>query len=325
MPEFFVLNSTGALKVGGGTGSGLPDPLTILHGGTNLTNILNGEMLYASANDVFSTLGVDNDLGEVRFKYMCNLGFPGEPVAPSGYGLRPRWGNLNQDTYGLGFNLPASLNTNCSRPQGAYAIIGSTSYVGQLDSAGGFASTANPTSIQTVASSVYGRYNVTSSSNNGLRFSSAMGWAEHKLIFTVKFKIPVLTDLHFMSGWTTSPGLFTPADTLTTVRLVGVRFSSTAGDIGFTPIYSDGNGQTNYTTLGTVVADAIYILNIIVNNAISDISIVDVATGKIFSQRVPINAGLMSQDIRPAIMINIPSGAGSQDVDISSYWVNIGG
>jgi len=320
MPEFFVLDSTGALKVGGGTGASLPDPLTIPHGGTNIISIDHGEMIYADAIDNLVVLPVDNDLGAVPFKTMCNLVFPGETPSGSGFGERPRWGNINQDTQGLGFNKPASYYTGGARPQMAEVLLGAAMIgIGAAGIVGG----GGASIIDTFDG--WNRFSTSGTNSAGYAAGQGIAWAEHRITFSLKFRLPSITNMRFFFGLSTTLTILPGGnyDNLIGFKFAGLRFSTSAADAGFIPIYADGVGQTNYTLLCPVVVNAIYIANIVLNSFNCEITITDVATGNQFTQRFFTSAPLLSLPLAPSATLFSPSGV-ALTFDMTSIWFNIG-
>src|SRR6185503_621635 len=121
MPGFYVLDAHGCQKIkGGGTGASLTDPLTIAHGGTGLTSIEQGDLLYAYATDDLRRRAIDTDEGRAPYKVLCNLGeglanprWGGGVIGPLGAALdRPAGtlGNLPRFCYGLAFPASAVLS-----------------------------------------------------------------------------------------------------------------------------------------------------------------------------------------------------------------------
>jgi len=295
---FTVTDANGAIKAA--IGGALTDPLTVPHGGImDVNQILQSEMIYGLTTNHYARLLVDNDLGATPWKTMFNGGSvlsDGTILADNG----PRWGKL----FGSGLDSGGSpfigrvSSFKSKRPRVWWSIS-------RIGVGSGFANVGWTTSIGgtqskvTDSTSTWDRFTTGAADNiNVAGFNSPTAqpdWPAHLPNLTALIRTGSdITDTRLFIGFT-SANLSGNTDDQSLKRVVGVRYSTAAGDSSWTPITCDGNGvQLLGSAIGSIAASTVYTITVNVGPFIASIYVNGVL-GSVPVQPLIIGQGIGSQ------------------------------
>lgn len=244
----------------------MPDPLTVIHGGTGLTQLDEAEMLYALSTNTLARLYVDTDLGTTLWKVMYNGGSvlaDGTIVADTG----PRWGKLagGLDLSNSGLvDRPAAYLNGRPYPMWSqyYLGTGAASFTNV-----GWTSTSNGTQTAvTDASSTWGRHTTGAADVvNVAGFATAGSQWRFNHLPTVYARMRTgasIADVRIYFIITTASPTGNTDDFSTSFG-VGARYSTVAGDPGWVTWAADGTSQFIGTSaIAPIAASTEYFLSI---------------------------------------------------------------
>lgn len=241
MKGFSVIDSSGNLKLTSfGSGASLPDPVTVVHGGTGLTNVAQGDILYASAAGVLSRLA--KDTGGTRV--LSNLGTSNNPT----------W---TDPVSGLSF-LPVPTTRKVAWSE---FITGA----GVTPRANIWTSAVAATTSVTDATAHWGRYTTAAGaagSAANYRSGEDWNWIDHGP--TVVAYVRTGASIAGVRIWVVisnvGAGSITNADNQAALKGVGFRFSSASDSGMWVPWTADGTTQTIGTAVAAIAASTTYVL-----------------------------------------------------------------
>lgn len=258
---FSVMDANGAKKIRPyGTGLSLTDPVGVTHGGTALTGAAQGDLLIADAANSVARLAKSSTLAQV-------LSLRSGDTVPS-------WrdqGTLFTPVDGAGYiPNPASREYNAPRILNANYLAGgwpaSTAAFGRTVALSGGAQTDATDAVSTWARGTSGAVsgNSTSFAFDSTGFSSLWQF-RHEGLFIARVRTGAdITNVRLCVG---VGGSITPtSDSPTGIinQLVAVRYSTSAGDTGWTGWVFDGNLPVNQTTaqIAAIAASTSYLIAI---------------------------------------------------------------
>jgi len=237
-------------------------------------------MLIAPATNVLAALAIDNDEGRTPYKVMANTGpLPGLGALD----FSPRWLGLGAAS-GIGLDRPGALLGNKGRHAYAFPAAGSTTLVG----VGGwsFGLVASVAALTDAAGNwLRADTLATTNANAGVRHTNTNGGfrSAHRPFFQVRVRFgPVITATRFVFAFFTSYSDIGNSDDFgaLTGGIVGLRYSTVAGDTGFTPFSGDATAGSQIVgaAIGTVVASATYLLSIFIDDLTTTVLVDDGTT-----------------------------------------------
>jgi hypothetical protein len=242
MKGFTVLDTFGNLKLAPlGSGALLPDPVSVVHGGTGLIAVAQGDLLYASAAGVLARLPKDSGGARV--------------LANSGPANNPAW--IDPATGLAVVPLPTSRKV-------AWAV----STVTAATPLGPVWSGTSGTTLAGDPLAPFIRFGPGASigSVDGYRLNADWCYLDHAPLVLVYLRTgPVLTNVRLWVTLSDAPGFFTVnADDQHLRRGVGFRFSSVADAGLWVPWTADGTTQTIGTPMTAILPSTVYLLSIAV-------------------------------------------------------------
>lgn len=239
---FRVIDATGTLKITSlGAAATLPDPVTVAHAGTGLTSVAKGDILYTSADGVFSKLAIDT----AATRILTSAG-------DSTY-LVPKW---EDPQTGLGL-FPRQISRK-SAWSTADLGAGTTTW----DAIWALTHTGNTALVDTTADWIRYATPATTDTVRGTRVNVDWAWADHLPLAECLIRTgPDITALRFSFLISNTATLPTSADDQSALKGFGIRYSTVAGDTGFTPWAASGAVQTTGTVIASIAANTIYVLS----------------------------------------------------------------
>lgn len=238
---FKIIDSNGNLKLSSfGTGASLPDPVTVIHGGTGLTTTTQGDLLYASADNTIAKLAKD----------------------VSGTRILTNQGSSNNPTWSDPSTVMSGVPVPTTKKFALLEADGTTTARVFVWAVALGASTA-----VTDSTSQWLRWSTTggAGNQNGFRSNADWAWLDHlpKVNFHIRTG-SVITLLRLQLAITNvGAGFITNADDQHLLKGVGIRYSTPAGDTGFTAWTADGTTQTVDTSpIAAIAASTVYSISI---------------------------------------------------------------
>jgi hypothetical protein len=238
MGKWYVLDANGNRKQSAlGSAAGLTVPVSVLHGGTGLLTVAQGDLLYGSAPGVLARLA--KDTGGLRI--LSNLGA----------GFNPVWSN------------PLSALSVVPRPtarkSGWHEALGTASFA----SVAATATTAGTTTAVTDAVAQWLRFTTGAISGNqaGHRSAADLMWLNHAPLFEAVVRpgsITACTIWVVLSN--VGAALLTNNADQHLLKGVGFRFDSATDGGQWVPWTSDGTTQTIGTPIAAIAANGVYVL-----------------------------------------------------------------
>lgn len=323
---FRVFDSSGNLKIGvGGSGASLPDPLTVAHGGTSLTQAAKGGLIYASAANTLALRVPDTDNDIMVPKAFCNVLFPGETAATDPrLGLVPRWVATSFfGSEGGGVASQGGFRGNASRVALSQACATAAAFSGSYatGSSTGNITLSTPTSFAIDDTSTWETYQTAGagSTNYSGWNSDTQTWAQHLPFCEVKFRTSSdITSFRLIFALKTSTAFLAGSDDQSGRIGVGMRYSTVAADTGFMTWTSNGTVQTVGSQIAAIAASTIYTASIDVRNGVAEIIISSGSTVSKASVTIPIE--MNSVNLIYALHISNASGSGTRQYDITSVY-----
>jgi len=243
MGKWYVIDANGNRKQSAlGSAAALTVPVSVLHGGTGLITVAQGDLLYGSAPGVLSRLA--KDTGGLRI--LSNLGANFNPI----------WSN------------PLSALTVIPRPTARksawHEALGTASFASNVATA----TTAGLTTAVTDSTAQWLRFTTGAVSGNqaGHRTAADLMWLNHAPLFEAVVRagssIAACTIWVVLSN--VGAGLLTNSADQHLLKGVGFRFDSAADGGQWVPWTSDGTTQTIGTPIAAIAANGVYILTCIV-------------------------------------------------------------
>jgi len=292
MSGFYVTDPNGNLKLTTfGSGAALPDPVTVIHGGTGLTTVAQGDVLYASAAGVISRLA--KDTGGLRI------------LTNQGTSNNPTW---TDPTTGLSL-LPIPT----TRKFAFMEAIGTATPATAIWAAN---SDGTLTSVVDATSTWIRHTTAAGPAAAGFRLNASWNWIDHNP--TMKVYLRTGTDITSSRYWiiiANTSAAVSNADDQHLLKGVGIRYSA-GTDTGWVTWKSDGTTQaTGGVNLGTIAAGTVYAMTIKVNNAGAD---ADITVGST-TQNVAIGAATLGTAMRNNIQVTTTV-AGTRFIDIAAIY-----
>jgi hypothetical protein len=318
-----VLDANGCLKAKpGGAGASLPDPLTVVHGGTGLTQIDKSEMLYALTTDTMARIYVDTDLGTTPWKVMFNGGSvlaDGTIVADNG----PRWGKM----YGSGLSLsstgvierPAAYLTG--RPYPMWSIYHLGTAAASFTSVG-WTTTSNGTqSTVTDTRTVWARHTTGAADTTnvaGFTTAGSQFRLNHLPAVSAVFRTGTsIANIRFYFV-ITSASPTGATDDFSTSFGCGMRYSTVAADPGFVTWTSDGTNQFIGTSaIAAIASSTEYFISVNVNSTLTNG--VSISVNGV-SQAVTLPSTALNRAVIVALVIKSTDAAATKFIDFSSMF-----
>lgn len=295
MKGFSVIDSSGNTKLSSfGTGASLPDPVTVAHGGTGLTTVTQGDLLYASADGVISSLAK----AASGTRVLTNLGTNHAPTwtdPTSGLGVVPR------PTVRKSFWVLSSAG-------------GTTPTV--------VAVTATPNASTGVidASSGWLRYTTGAVSGNqaGIRTNNDLMWLDHEPLIecAIRTGASVASCTIWVALSNVGAGLITNSADQHLLKGCGFRFDSASDSGMWVPWTADGTTQTIGTAVAAIAANTVYTLSFKVNTGAGTF---DAYVNNGTHQTTSIGAAALGTAMRLNIQITTTAAA-AKSLDISSFY-----
>lgn len=321
---FSVIDTNGNIKAGsGGTGANLADPLPVVHGGTGLTFVGQSEMLYALHNNDIERIFVDTDLGTTPFKVMYN----GGSVLQGGTILNdfgPRWGNIQGGGIGAGIGFiprPGSFISKSPRVFWGNPLIGTSGFA----SSGLTLSSAGTQTIVTDSTTVWSR-NTTGAADTtnvaGATFPLAQpSWLQHNPNVAVQIRTPSnITNIRllFVLSNRVPSGNTDDLAGVSGDKGIGIRYSTVAGDTGWTAFTLDGTVTAVGPTIASISASTVYLLQMQSGAATvgEDTTFSVGAT----SVTMPTPGPAFSLGLSVAIGVKSADASNTKFIDIASVW-----
>lgn len=247
---FRVLDSNGNVKtVSLGAGGSLTDPVTVVHGGTGQTSYAKGDLLYASADGVYSKLPISSSAAKV----LTNTG-------ATDY-LTPAWSDFSTEMC----VIPRLLTRKAAWFAKTPFTSGSFTPV-----AWSIAATGNTTLTDTYMDWLRLKTTNVADNQSGVNTNQDWAWLDHLPKAMCHFRTgPDISGIRiyfFISDAATFPA---SSDSLTARKGVGIRYSTVASDTGWMPWTSDGTTQTIGTKIANIAASTQYSLEVEVTSTTS--------------------------------------------------------
>lgn len=292
---FSVIDASGNLKLSTfGSGATLPDPVTVAHGGTGLTTVAQGDLLYASADGVISSLPKD----ATGTRVLTNLGTNHNPTWTdplSGLQVIPR---------------PTARKSGWT-----LASAGGTTPTNVAQT-----STPNATTGVIDASSGWLRYTTGAVSGNqaGIRINNDLCWLDHTPLVEVAIRTgaSVAACTIWVALSNVGAGLITNSADQHLLKGCGFRFDSASDSGMWVPWTADGTTQTIGTAVGAIAASTVYTLTFKVNTAAATF---DAYINNGTHQTTAIGAAALGVAQRLNIQITTTAAA-AKSIDISSFY-----
>jgi hypothetical protein len=293
MKGFHLLDSSGNLKVTPfPSGANLPDPVTVAHGGTGLTTVAQGDLLYGSASNVLSSLA--KDAGGLRV--LTNQGASNNPTwqDPSAgfpYIKQPTTEKWVMSEWFAGSSTPQSVG-----------------WTGTSD--------GTPTSVVD-STSAWVRYTSGAVAGNNAGFRITADWNRLDHLPTLKCVLRTGSSILNLRYWivlTNQTAALSNSDNQAAIKGVGIRYSTGVPDGGFVPWTSDGSSQSIGSTIASIAASTSYAITIQVTSTSS----VTMTVGG-SSQTVSIPAGALATNMRPGIQVTTTD-ANAKFFDLTSVY-----
>lgn len=278
MSGILVMDADGNLKYTG-SGSTLPDPVTVVHGGTGITTATKGDILYASAANTLAKLAIDT----AGVRILANTGAAGFDV--------PAWTD------------PSLLGAMPKPTTRKFAFLSGLANVGTTPTATEWvAPTATNTAALVDSTSAWVRGTTAASAGSQAGIRLAADWVRIDHLPRCECYIrtgSVITNLRFSFLVSNTATLPTNADDQSALKGVGIRYSTVAGDTGFTPWTADGTTQTTGTVIAAIAASTVYQLTIVVTSTTS----VSFSVNGSASQTLTIGAGALATNLRMQLCV----------------------
>jgi hypothetical protein len=309
-----TFTASGALK----TGITVNDPATVAQGGTGLAALAQGDLIFGSALDTYSSLAKTS----VGLQFLSNQG-----DADNDPGWFPVTGSLADlavnGVTGFFSNL-SDLALMKTRNMGTAFLDGENANR-NIGMAFPTATGASSSSIQDTRGNWRQQVTgTTAGSTAGWRSANTLVRLDHNpyLISRIRTNTDI-TALRFFMGWFSADPV--NADTQTT-KCVGLRFSTVAGDAGFTPISSDGTTQNTGTTMGTMQASTEYLLAIRVNGGgtDADFSVINRSGWVLTQQNLALRSGSLGTALTAYPFFIITTNTTAKKCDISRMLYDTG-
>jgi len=276
---FHVITADGNLKLTPLAGATLPDPVTVIHGGTGLTSLAKGDILYASADGTISKLAIDT--AGIRI-----LTSDGDST-----NLVPHWSDP-----AAGLNLiPRQITRKSSSAQAFGSSTTPQTWI--------WATTNTGTVTNRGDINPWIRYSTSNVTGNqaGFRVNSDWVWLDHLPTVTCFIRMgPDLAGVRFFMFLSNSGTFPTNADDQSALKGVGFRYSTVAADAGFVPWSANGATQSTGTAFTTgVTPNQMYAIKMTVT---STTSASFTANGGA-AQTISIPAGALGTAMRVQIVI----------------------
>lgn len=295
MKGFSVIDNNGNLRLTQfGSGSSLPDPVTVAHGGTGLTSVTQGDLLYSPSDGSLTTL--PKDTGGTRI--LTNLGT----------NHAPQW---TDPTSGLSVVPRPTIRKSAWTE----AVVSATPAVVIWTSA------VSGSSANTDATSTWIRYTTTASSGNtnGFRSNGDLFWIDHTPLLENVIRLPAITNIRIWVVLSNvGAGFISNSDDQHLLKGVGFRFSTSAPDTKWVPWTSDGTTQTIGTGIVAPVANVVTTLSCKVNAAGSTATFT-VNNDSSTAQTINIGAGALGTAMRVNAQITTLT-ALAQSMDITAMY-----
>lgn len=338
------LNVTGSIA-GSVLSLGWTGQLGVTRGGTGLATVATGDILYGSAADTLSALAKS----ATATRYLAN----------TGAGNIPKWDlvDLSNGVTGL---LPSSSISGTIPPSSIGLIspianyseiaTNTTTFFSAIDgyirpklkkywevlsgnvSISTVGATANATVTAGTSSFVadarggWERINTGAVSGNSASIVSSVAlvwldWEPH-FMMTLRTGASVAAMRMWIGLWSALP-----SDADVSVRAgVGFRFSTVAGDTGFTPVTFDGTTQTLGSTLSTVAASEEYVLSIrlIAGGTSAEFIVLRKSTWTVSTGTLSIGSGARGQALLAVFPVNRTQAAAVKTIDVSRLYLDWG-
>jgi hypothetical protein len=274
-----------------GSGASLTDPVTVAHGGTGLITVVQGDLLYCSADGVISRLAKDAS----GTRILTNLGSNNNP----------KWSDPSSS---LG-----SIPNPTTRKFGFSESLGGTSFNNYA-----IAQAVNASTGVTDASSHWSRYTTGNVSGNqaGYRFSADWAWLDHLPKINAHIRtgstVAAVRIMLFLSN--VGGALISNADDQHLLKGVGIRYSSPFPDSGWVGWTSDGTTQTIGSLITTIAASTVY--NVVIE-VTSTTSVTFTVNGSTQTMSVP--SGALGTAMRLNLQVTTTA-AVVKDLDISAVY-----
>lgn len=306
MRGFYVIDSNGRLKVVQTQALSL-DPLTVPHGGTGLSSLAQGDLLYATDSTTLARLA---------------KGSAGQILGNGGTNNNPAW-----QTAAVGSPVAAGGNTNIyfgggipGYPRPSFRVPRYFAVNQPSSAITGVAMSPSSTGAGSVVSDSNGvALQFTTAASSGtiasLAATGGLFKAEHQPFFEFKFSTDAsVSNIRIWVG--VFQAVPTASDTLTT-RGFGARFSTNASDTKFTPWAADGTTATFGSGIGTTVATTTTFTISGLIDASRNVVIVVNGTAATIG---PIGSGITGQYLIPCISVCSLTNA-TRTVNINTMYV----
>jgi hypothetical protein len=293
-----VLDASGNVKLSTfGSGASLPDPVTVAHGGTGLTTVSQGDLLYASADGVISRLAKD----ATGTRVLTNLGTSNAPT----------W---TDPTTGLSV-IP--------RPTVRKSAWTLSSAGGTTPTNVAWSTTPNATTGVIDASSGWLRYTTGAVAGNqaGIRVSADWCWLDHEPFIEAAIRTgsTIANCTIWVALSNVGAGLITNSADQHLLKGCGFRFDSASDSGMWVPWTADGTTQTIGTAVAAIAASTIYTLTFKVNTGAGTF---DAYVNNGTHQTTTIGAAALGTAMRLNLQIT-NTAAAAKSLDISSFYGDI--
>lgn len=323
---FWVTDSSGNVKATAATGGvSLSDPLAVSQGGFGITQAPKGGIPYASATNTWAYRVPDTDNDIQVPKLLTNVLFPGETAATDPrLGLVPRWVAMSYfaGQGGSGVGMPGAFRSGGNCPSSAVAY-GSTTIWTAAGTDGG-ASTIAPTTFVTDSTSTWERYTTGAAGGTawvGWR-SLSIHYAQHNPTAVVKFRTGSdITGYRFHFSIRSTAALVDNTNDQSSLNGVGMRYSTSASDTGFTSWVSNGSVQViGAAQFANIAASTVYTASISINNGVATLTVIQGSTVSQTTVLVPID--LNNNTLVAGASVANSSGSGTRDLDFTAVYIS---
>jgi len=234
---FYILDAAGNRKLTSfGSGASLPDPVTVAHGGTGLTTVAQGDLLYGSAAGVISRLA--KDAAGVRI--LTNLGPSHDPI----------WSDP--------LTAIGCIPRPTSRKSGWHESLAAAAFTNVA-----LASTVSNNANVVDATSCWIRFTTGAVSGNqaGHRTTADIMWLDHLPMIEVVLRTGVsIASCTIWICLNNAAALISNNADQHLLKGIGFRFDSAADAGMWVPWASDGTTQQIGTAVAAIAAATVYTL-----------------------------------------------------------------